>query len=263
MKIEFVKYHGTGNDFILINGMAREFPKELFTQSIVAHWCHRRFGIGADGLIILLPDVDADFYMWYFNSDGRPSSMCGNGSRCALHFAQNLGLFKGASTFKAADGLHQGRIHENVISVQMNIGEPKKRIDGDYVVDTGSPHYVRYVPSIADIDIRSIGRQVRESEEFIEEGINVNFVEVIGSNHLKVATYERGVEDETYSCGTGVTACAIIERLRTSALDGDIKVLTKGGELSVRFTEGENGDSEVWLNGPAVPVFEGILGFDM
>ena len=259
MKIDFVKYHGTGNDFILINGMAADFRKEIFTESNVAAWCHRRFGIGADGLIILLPDADSDFFMWYFNSDGRPSSMCGNGSRCALHFANHLGIINTKSNFNAADGQHLGEISGRTVSVLMNTGKGVKRLDGDYVIDTGSPHYIRYVPDIADVDVRSVGRSIRRGQEFAQEGINVNFVEVVGPDELKVATYERGVEDETYSCGTGVTACALIELMRKNESFGEIKVMTRGGNLHVIVSATSSGDSEVWLKGPAVPVFNGVL----
>jgi diaminopimelate epimerase len=263
MKIEFVKYHGTGNDFILINGMDPEFPKQAFTQYFVAGLCHRRFGIGADGLIILLPDEDSDFYMWYFNSDGKPSSMCGNGSRCALHLAHELELISDQATFKAADGLHRGHVYEQSISVLMNTGVAVERAGGDFVINTGSPHYIRFVPNISEIDVTSNGRAIRMGKDFLDQGINVNFVEVIASETIKVATYERGVEDETYSCGTGVTASALIQLIKTSNVVGDINVITKGGELNVRVSKNAKGQTEVWLMGPAVPVYKGSLNISV
>lgn len=261
MNIEFHKYHGTGNDFIMINGFGHaDLPSlDLVT---VKGLCDRRFGIGADGLIIIEPSDQADFYMRYYNSDGNLSSMCGNGGRCAVHFARSLGIVEDICTFQASDGLHVGRVGDNEISIQMNTASPEQLENGDWRIDTGSPHYIRYTDHLEKEDIDSFGRAIRYSPDYQEEGINVNLVERVDPSHLKVATYERGVEAETYSCGTGVTACALVELFLSRQHEGEVYVMTKGGDLKVGLVHSPQGQSEVWLSGPAVEVYQGTFSLD-
>ena len=258
MKIEFSKYQGTGNDFVMINGFAQRAEQLVLDQETVAHICDRRFGVGADGLIILRPREGMDFYMEYYNSDGRLSSMCGNGSRCAIAFAGRLGLINNKVLFGAIDGLHEGHLEEGNIRVLMNVGTHTELGNGDFTIDTGSPHYVRYVKEVREIDVDKEGRQIRESPAYRNEGINVNFVERLSKGRILVATYERGVEAETYSCGTGVTACALIEMSGFDTDMNEIEVVTKGGTLWVRKPDQWTGQN-IWLEGPAVFVYSGAV----
>ncbi len=259
MNIPFTKYQGTGNDFVLIDQREQKFITHDNIEAI-QRICDRKFGIGADGLILLENHVDYDYEMIYFNADGRTSSMCGNGGRCITAFAKQIGAAVKENTFLAIDGEHISRYQKNgVVSLKMNNVKDVKRGEDFYILDTGSPHYIIFVEDIDDIDIKSQGEAIRYSQEFKEEGINVNFVE-IKDDHILVATYERGVEDETLSCGTGVTAAAIAYILRSKKGAGDHKVniRTKGGELSVNFNARENQSfQDVWLNGKATKVFTG------
>ncbi len=251
MKIPFFKYEGTGNDFIMVDNRNRIFPLE---SSLIARLCDRRFGIGADGLILLQEEEGFDFRMVYFNSDGRESTFCGNGGRCVAAFARQLNLVKDSARFVARDGEHLAVFSENLVRLKMmNTGLPREEKNG-FSLFTGSPHFVCFVPDAAQADVFLEGRRIRQS--FGEEGINVNFVEK-KADRLLVRTYERGVEDETYSCGTGVTAAALI-----SSLDGyssPVLLETKGGELRVDFIKKDEGFTDVHLQGPARLVFSGII----
>lgn len=255
MLIPFIKYHGTGNDFIMIDGIKNPEIKELLTQEIIEKMCHRRFGIAADGLIILDKSDDSDFYMTYYNSDGRLSSMCGNGSRCIIHFAHYLGYIEQGCTFYAVDGIHYGKVMPDRISVQLSDVNKVVIQDSDYVLDTGSPHYVRFTEQVSEMNVVEEAKKIRYSDTHKSEGINVNFVEEI-DDHIHVRTYERGVEDETYSCGTGVVASSIAYAMKKQSFDV-VNVKTIGGELSVRFDHQSGRFSNVWLTGPAVQVFKG------
>jgi diaminopimelate epimerase len=253
--LRFAKYHGTGNDFILVDN--RNGAVTL-SEEHVASLCHRHFGIGADGLILLETAPDTDFRMVYYNSDGRPSTMCGNGGRCTVAFAKSLGLVNGdTTTFLAVDGPHTATIDEaGHVWLGMKDVDGIEYLDGYAVLDTGSPHFVQWVEAVADRDVCNEGRSIRHWEEFEPDGINVNFVEV-GEDGLTVRTYERGVEDETMSCGTGVTAAAIAS---TGEEEGAfaIPVRTPGGELRVTFVKDTPTSArEVVLTGPAVFVFSG------
>lgn len=253
--IRFVKYHGTGNDFILIDN--REGNVRL-TEAVVNRLCGRHLGIGADGLILLEAAPDAGFRMKYYNSDGRVGTMCGNGGRCFVAFAQRIGLVSGdAFTFDAIDGVHTAHIlTDGRITLGMKDVEKVEHLDGYSVLDTGSPHFVQWVEAVADRDVCGEGRSIRHWEEFEPDGINVNFVEV-GEDGLTVRTYERGVEDETLSCGSGVTAAAIAS---TGEEEGIfvVPVSTPGGALEVQFVKATpTSAQEVLLIGPAVFVFEG------
>ncbi|MBC7553457.1 MAG: diaminopimelate epimerase [Taibaiella sp.] len=253
--MKFSKYHGTGNDFILLDNRAGTL---ILTPKQVAHICHRRFGAGADGLMMLELAPGFDFRMVYFNADGNESSMCGNGGRCITAFARELGLIGDSANFIAIDGPHHGNINnDGTISLQMKDVTELNIYDTHTVTDTGSPHYIRFTADVESEDIYNEGRKVRYSQEFAPAGINVNFVQLTEDNSLKVRTYERGVEDETLSCGTGVTAAAIAATGRTTGIFLT-RISTPGGLLSVSFTKKQALSAiNVVLTGPAVKVFDG------
>jgi len=258
MNIIFSKYHGTGNDFIIIDNRSLEFNP---TKELIAKLCHRRFGIGADGVMILEKNSDYDFSMKYFNADGNEGTMCGNGGRCIVTFAHNLGIIKKFTKFTAIDGEHTAEIldkNDNAFIVNLKMQDVENIIvyEDNYFIDTGSPHYVSFVENLEKFDVLREGKKIRNSKEFMPNGTNVNFVEVRGEN-LFVRTYERGVENETYSCGTGVTASAIAFSLRENRIVENI--LTRGGKLSVKFEKHGNSFSNIHLIGPASFVFKGEI----
>jgi len=254
--MNFTKYQGTGNDFVIIDDRKEEFPAQ--NTVLIAHICNRKFGVGADGLILLRNHTDYDFQMIYFNADGRESSMCGNGGRCIVAFAKHLQVIENQATFLAIDGAHEARIVGKIVELKMSDVQQTQSGEGFYTLNTGSPHYVKFVDSVAEVDVFTEGKTIRNSPTFKAEGINVNFVEAIGRG-IRVATYERGVENETLSCGTGVTAAALAYYLENGYSVGHtIPVETKGGNLEVRFQPSEEGFSDIWLCGAAELVFEGI-----
>lgn len=258
MDIRFTKYHGTGNDFILIDDRDETF--DIQATELIEKMCSRRFGVGADGLILLRTIDGYDFQMVYFNSDGNQSTMCGNGGRCLVHFAHSLGLFSEKCVFLAVDGPHQAEMKMNdIVKLKMSSVDEIISDDSAYVLDTGSPHYVLKVEDVAKIDVKMEGSKIRYSKLYHSKGINVNFVEYKEGGAI-VATYERGVENETYSCGTGVTASAlIINKVSPERYPSPIHIETKGGNLSVYFTAGINNSySNIWLEGPAVKTFDGV-----
>lgn len=260
MSILFHKYQGTGNDFIMIDHRNRNIIDQDNTK-LISFLCDRRFGIGADGLILLENSDKHDFRMVYFNADGRQSSMCGNGGRCLIKFAHHMGIFENHTTFEAFDGLHEGKINnDSTISLLMSdVDKIKNKDKNTYELSTGSPHYVTFCDAIPK-DIKTNGAKIRFSDEYALDGINVNFVQ-LNENSIYVATYERGVEDETYSCGTGVTAAALSYAVQYH-LNGEhiIDVKTKGGPLSVSFIRNdESVFSNIWLTGPAISVFTGSI----
>ena len=255
--IDFVKYQGTGNDFIIIDDRNEQIQRNQ--TDLIQKCCDRKFGIGADGLILLRNHPDHDFEMVYFNADGRESSMCGNGGRCIVAFAKRLGIIREKAIFIAIDGLHEARITGENVELKMTDVREIEQGENFYCIHTGSPHYIKFVNNIKEIDIYSEGKNIRNSPRFKAEGINVNFVEVT-KNGIEVATYERGVEDETLSCGTGVTAAALAHYLQNGYSVGfSIPIKTKGGNLEVRFQPKGEGFTDVWLCGPAVAVFEGKI----
>jgi len=253
MIIEFYKYQGTGNDFIMIDDREKEF--DLTDNDLIAALCERRMGIGADGLILLREHDCLDFEMIYFNADGKQSSMCGNGGRCIIAFAQILELIEEETTFMAIDGEHKGRLMDDGIYLQMQDVKEIEGIGDGLVLNTGSPHYIEMVDELEFIDVNKQGREIRNSAPFKKEGINVNFV--LDSSELKVRTYERGVEAETLSCGTGVVATAIAMHYANCIEESLVNVKTKGGELTVSFEEFNGGYRNVWLSGEASMVFAG------
>ncbi len=274
MTIPFYKYQGTGNDFVMIDQREKQYLNKTDTE-IIKKLCDRRFGIGGDGLMFLQHKEGYDFEMVYFNADGTEGSMCGNGGRCLTAFAHFLGVFKEKCTFIAIDGAHEAIVKKSRKSAHLgkSLWIELKMIDvafkgieqgNDYfLMNTGSPHYVVFTEDLTDIDVYENGRAIRYSERLAKEGVNVNFVEIIkkGKNKgIEVATYERGVEDETFSCGTGVTAAAIAFHLKKGAAT-EVPILTKGGQLEVKFSKNTEREAfeNVWLCGPATQVFKGSI----
>lgn len=258
MKIEFYKYHGTGNDFVILDNRNNEYP--TLTTRQVKHICSRHFGVGADGLMLLSHKDGLDFEMVYFNADGKESTMCGNGGRCLVKFAYHRGIVKTNYRFIAIDGIHQAEIDaDGTVSLQMQNVNKVDYHNSYTVVNTGSPHFVKFASEVADIDVFSTGAGIRYSKEFAPDGINVNFVESIDEDAIFVRTYERGVEDETLSCGTGVTAAAILSAHNENGFN-TVVVKTPGGHLSVEFDKIDDQHFEnIWLCGPAEFVFRGEM----
>jgi len=258
MKIKFDKYQGAGNDFILLDNRENDYGK--ITTDQVKRMCSRHFGIGADGLMLLNKKENFDFEMIYYNADGNEGSMCGNGGRCIVQFASALGIKKNEYLFSATDGTHKAEIDlDKEVSLKMNDVDDVKFSLDYYVLNTGSPHYVQFVKNVENIDVVAEGRKIRYNKEFAKEGINVNFVEVLGDDAIYVRTYERGVEDETLSCGTGVTASALVAAHNEIGFNR-VEVKTKGGNLSVEFErKSESKFENIWLCGPANFVFSGEI----
>lgn len=258
--MHFYKYQGTGNDFIIIDNRGQNLHQTLTTQSIAA-MCDRRFGIGADGLMLLTDKEGYDFQMIYYNADGRESSMCGNGGRCITAFAQKMGIEKEKYHFLAIDGEHEAIISENS-KVKLKMTRPTGfhlYNSNEFWLNTGSPHYVILAENEVDsLDMVAIGRNIRYNAEFSAEGTNVNIVNILEKGKLKVRTYERGVEDETLSCGTGVTACAYSYVIWNNRIE-KVEVATKGGNLSVEVKDFDQETEEVWLVGAATFVFDGDI----
>jgi diaminopimelate epimerase len=254
----FSKYHGTGNDFIMIDDRDESFPREK--QHFISHLCHRRFGIGADGLILIGKHPELDFRMIYFNADGREGSLCGNGARCAVAFAHQLGICGATARFQAADGIHDAEMAgPDHIRLQMNPVSGIARYEDHCTLYTGSPHYCVFASGLEKMDVCLSGRRIRYSKDFKEEGINVNFIQREAES-LFVRTYERGVENETYSCGTGVVASAICAALHEETDKTAYRVRTPGGELSVSFRRtGPDTFEDIILEGPATYVFSGTF----
>ena len=254
----FYKYQGTGNDFVMIDNREGGFPKD--NEKLIAHLCDRRFGIGADGLILLENDPQYDFRMVYYNSDGRQSTMCGNGGRCVVAFAKQLKVIERETLFIAIDGEHRATIEgDNYVRLQMkNVTSVEEH--PDYVfLNTGSPHHVQWVDDVETVDVKPEGAAIRYGTLYADKGSsNVNFVSK-GENGFKVRTYERGVEDETYSCGTGVTAVAIALHHTQQTDVQNITLHTRGGDLQVSFDRVGEGCENIYLSGSAQFVFEGII----
>lgn len=261
MKIHFYKYQATGNDFVIIDN---RITRLVFTKSQIEHICDRKFGVGADGLMLIENHPRHNFKLEYYNSDGS-QSLCGNGSRAAVHFASKLGIVNGKSTFEAYDGPHDAALTGEIVSIKMNEVKEVKTFGDDFFINTGSPHYIRFVKDLKNYPVFEEGRKIRYSDDFKPGGTNVNFLEILPNNVLFVRTYERGVEDETLSCGTGVTAAALAASLK--GLTSPVSIKALGGDLSVEFktpqSSTDNGHSvtfeEIFLVGPAKMVFEGHL----
>ena len=258
MLLKFYKYQGTGNDFVMIDNRQNFFPKN--DTKLIERLCDRRFGIGADGLILLENDNSTDFRMVYYNSDGNESSMCGNGGRCLVAFAKSLNVINNEATFIATDGLHHATIDKiGIVSLQMKDVDEVK-IDTEYVfLNTGSPHHVTLVNDLEHYNVKENGADIRYSDLYGKAGSNVNFVNQISDNHFRLRTYERGVEDETLSCGTGATATAIAMNVIEKTNSNSIDINVEGGKLKVTFEKTDKGFEKVFLIGPATFVFEGEI----
>lgn len=253
MIIHFTKYQGAGNDFIIINMMENEFV--LSTEQI-AKLCDRRFGIGADGLMTISKDAQSDFYMRYYNSDGKEGSMCGNGGRCIAKFAYTHKICGRTTRFNAIDGFHTAEINDEKVSLSMQDVLQIKEYEDGYFLNTGSPHFVRFVESINNINVKDEGLKIADEPRFAPNRTNVNFISS-ESGEWNIATFERGVEDETLACGTGSVASAIVIHFSNRSKSENIKLIAKGGILEVSFKKLEKKYSDVILSGPAVHVFDG------
>lgn len=254
MLVPFYKYQGTGNDFILIDNRMEKFPKN--DTKMVSLMCDRRFGIGADGLILLENDKSAAFSMVYFNSDGRPGSMCGNGGRCIVSFAGFLGMIDTQTTFKAVDGLHVAVLEGPNVRLKMQpVTEIREKPEALFL-DSGSPHHVQMIKGLKDFAVAEEGARLRYGL-YGEKGSNINFVEHLGDNKFYVRTYERGVEAETLSCGTGATAVALAMHYSGRTVKESVILKTPGGELQITFKKNGQGYEDIYLTGPAEQVFNG------
>ncbi|ASB50204.1 diaminopimelate epimerase [Alkalitalea saponilacus] len=258
-QLKFYKYHGTGNDFVIIDNRDSYF--NISDRELISFICHRRFGVGADGFMLLENSPEHAFYMRYYNSDGNESTMCGNGGRCIVKFACDLGMVKENEifTFDAIDGIHHALVKPDIINLKMlDVNGIEKVADG-YFLNTGSPHFVCYTENLEQTDVVSAGRAIRNNSYFGKAGTNVNFVEKCGDSSIMVRTYERGVEDETWSCGTGCVASVLTNFfIHGGGTEYSIKV--KGGALTVRFSAQDKGVyNNIWLEGPAKFVFSGNI----
>ena len=261
MEITFFKYQGAGNDFIIIDDRSENFDRS--NTNLVAKMCDRRFGIGADGLMLLRNKEGFDFEMVYYNADGHEGSMCGNGGRCIVAFAKSIELVGDKCFFIAVDGPHEAEIldrnEKKWVSLKMiDVSDIEKCI-GYVFMDTGSPHYVSFNSNNLDnMDLVQEARKIRFNERYSKNGTNVNFID-IHENVLKIRTYERGVEDETLACGTGVTAAVLTAHITGNVKGNEIEVKAKGGDLKVLFERVGNGYKNIWLQGPAEFVFKGFI----
>lgn len=256
MDIDFSKYQGTGNDFILLDNRSDQFS--VLTAQQIQRLCDRKFGIGADGLMFLNKSMQYDFKMIYFNADGHEGSMCGNGGRCIVDFAHKImSTNKSEYLFEAVDGLHYANIEDQVISLKMI--DVIKPIQESFFWDTGSPHHVEFVKDLETINVFEKGQAIRYSPRYSQYGTNVNFVEILDDSSISVKTYERGVEAETLSCGTGVTAAALAFDQTIQENLSEVKIHTKGGALKVSFDQDEHKYFNIWLTGPATRVYQGKI----
>lgn len=260
MALNFFKFHGSGNDFIMIDNRDMTFSKN--NTNLINRLCHRRFGIGADGLILLEPaeNPTEDFRMVYFNADGNQSSMCGNGGRCIVAFARFLNIISDTANFSAIDGKHSAKIAADIVKLEMQDVEAEDLNEQSIFLDTGSPHHIIFTEEVGDIDVKKEGSKIRYSRAYESNGgTNVNFVQADGDNSFLVRTYERGVEDETFSCGTGVTAVALAAHATGRCVSNEIQLKTPGGDLKVSFENENKKYFNIWLSGPAEYVFKGEI----
>lgn len=255
--INFFKYQGTGNDFIMLDNLSNSFKADKV--EFARRWCDRHFGVGSDGMIFLEKSANSDFKMDFYNPDGS-QSFCGNGSRCAVQFALQLGIVNPDKeiSFEAIDGLHIAQIQNDLVSVQMKNVDGVRMVGSDFFIHTGSPHYISFDEQ-KEKNLIEFGRRIRYSDAYKPGGTNVNLVSTLERNHIQVATYERGVEDETFSCGTGVTAAALAYAFKNDLSQGVVTIEVKGGTLHVNFEKHENGYHNIWLKGPAQIVYQGVI----
>ena len=258
MQVHFYKYQGTGNDFILIDNRKEFFKNDT---KLISRLCDRKFGIGADGLILLeKPESpEDDFKMLYFNADGNQSSMCGNGGRCLVHFAKFLDIIEKEASFTAIDGKHFATINSEGVKLQMQDVQEVNALENAYFADSGSPHHIIFTEDIAHINVKSKGEEIRYNNLYKKNGVNVNFVQQLSEDKFYVRTYERGVENETLSCGTGVTAVAIAAYEAGLTDENTINIDSLGGKLQVSFEKQDEQYKNIWLSGPAEQVFKGEI----
>lgn len=257
MKLQFYKYQGTGNDFVMIDNRENIFDKQ--DTKLIAFLCDRRFGIGADGLILLELHETLDFKMVYYNSDGNESTMCGNGGRCIIAFAKYLEIIENEAVFQAIDGPHLASIEGDIIKLQMQDVDKIQMFKSHVFLNTGSPHHVQMESNLSVLDIKAVGSKIRHGEPYNEAGSNVNFVNKISEDIFAVRTYERGVENETLSCGTGVTAVALAMHYIGETEKNLVTLQTPGGNLKVSFDKQNDSYKNIWLIGPAIQVFKGEI----
>tara|TARA_B100001939_G_scaffold84868_1_gene72501 strand:+ start:130 stop:909 length:780 start_codon:yes stop_codon:yes gene_type:complete len=257
MEVNFCKYNGAGNDFIVINNLDDSLQ---LTESQIITLCNRNIGVGADGIILLNSSDLTDFEVLHYTSDGNLGSLCGNGSRCAVSYAYRNNIVSKKVIFEAYDGRHEAEvINDELINMQMKLNS--KIIKNDYGIwlNTGSPHLIVETTNTDDLDVKNAGKSIRYNDFFKNEGVNVNFVEKVSDNVFKIRTYERGVEDETQACGTGSTASAICMNYLGNTTANEIKMKCQGGDLEVKFTNSYDKFSNISLTGPAKFVFEGVI----
>ncbi|RPH29852.1 MAG: diaminopimelate epimerase [Bacteroidales bacterium] len=257
MQLLFSKYHGAGNDFVIIDNRAESFPK---STNLIKHLCDRHFGIGADGLMLLEKATNADFYMRYFNSDGNESTMCGNGGRCITLFAKNIGVIQSSARFMGIDGEHAANFESpNMVNLKMQDVSGVVTGSNFYFLNTGSPHYVCFVDDVQKVDVMAQGRAIRNSYNLDNGGTNVNFIDFT-NDFINIRTFERGVEAETLACGTGTVASTIAYYLHTKNIKSEYTIHTQGGELFVKFKQlNDSKFEDIWLKGPANHVFDGQI----
>lgn len=253
----FYKYQGTGNDFVMIDNREDVFDKN--DTDGIAFLCNRYFGVGADGLILLENHDHLDFKMVYFNGDGNESSMCGNGGRCITAFAKFLNIIDNKAAFDAVDGLHKAEIKDGLVRLQMQNVDTIEDYSSHVFLNTGSPHHVQLEAKLSEVDVKSYGRQLRYAHPYNAAGSNINFVSKISDEKFAIRTYERGVEDETLSCGTGATAAALAMHYIGETEKSHVIVQTKGGELQISFKKTDKGYQDIWLTGAATQVFKGYI----
>lgn len=254
MNLEFYKYQGTGNDFVMIDNRANTFPKENTDK--ISLLCNRHFGVGADGVILIENDLNFDFKMLYFNADGS-QTFCGNGGRCAVAFAKKLGIINTETNFMAYDGPHFATVKNNIVSLKMiDVSEIEVQEKSVFAY-TGTQHHVELVENLSDYPVFENGKKIRYSYE--NPGSNVNFAEQLDDKTFRVRTYEKGVENETLACGTGVTAVAIAMHKTGKTKSNEITLPVEGGLLKVSFSEENSLYTNVFLTGPATFVFKGQI----
>lgn len=257
MTIPFHKYQGTGNDFVIIDNRTLFFPKD--DTKFVSKICDRKFGVGADGLILLENHPELDFTMVYYNADGKQSSMCGNGGRCIVAFAKALKIIDKSTTFEAIDGLHEATVENGIVHLKMQDVSAIKSTETYSFLDTGSPHHIQFADDLSALDVKKEGATIRYSDLYGNAGSNINFVSQKGDNVFAVRTYERGVEDETLSCGTGVTAVALAMHNQGKTNSNLVQLAVEGGTLEVSFDKQDQGYENIYLIGAATHVFEGTI----
>jgi diaminopimelate epimerase len=259
MLVHFSKYHGTGNDFVMIDGRKLDFPFK--DKALIHRICHRRFGVGADGLIVLEGSDEYDFTMRYFNADGGEGTMCGNGGRCIVAFARKLGIAGMETIFEGIDGIHEASIlSDGRIRLKLREVAGIQKLEDGYLLDTGSPHFVKFMDNLEQVAMDIEGKEIRHQARFGEGGVNVNYVEATQADRLFVRTFERGVEAETWSCGTGVAAAAISSCVHHQSENTSCQIVTKGGKLEVSFQAESNlRFTDIFLSGPASHVYDGTI----